>query len=57
MVGSISGEEEDEVEATVTRRLFPIGRLDPSVQPWCPASSTAMDITSAQRMTAAMLDI
>jgi len=72
VVGSITGEEEDEMEATVARldpgrhdmkatvarfdsgRPFPISRLDPSAKFWCPA---ATDITSAQRMTAAMLDI
>ena len=31
--------------------------LDPSAKPWCPVSTTATDVTPAQRMTAAMLDL
>jgi len=50
-----------ELEATMVRvdpgRPFPIGSLDPSVKPWCPASTTATDVTPAQRMTATTLDI
>ncbi len=63
MVGSIIGEEEDEMEAMMVRldpgKPFPIGRLDPSAKPWFLASTMATDTDGqpAQRMTAATLDI
>ena len=50
-------EEEVEVEEERSVEEVPIGSLDPSAKPWCPASTTALDVTPAQRMTATTLDI
>ena len=38
-------------------RPFPIGSLDLLAKPWCPASTTATEVTPVLRMTATMLVI
>jgi hypothetical protein len=49
----VDKEKEEEVVEEEERRVS----LDPSAKPWCPVSTTATNVTPAQRMTAATLDI